>query len=153
MRKISGFILLLISSTVIYTQELVPYFGAVIVENIDSSVKWYSDVLQIKEIKRHENAEAGYKIVNLGNDKILLELLELKSSVSPKAVFENHPGKKWVKGFMKIGFKVHNIDSVFNSYKNRGIKMLGEMINDPVTGKKSFIILDPDGNYLQFFEF
>lgn len=133
-------------------QKIEPYFGAIIVENIDSSVAWYRNVLDLKIIKQQENSEAGYKIVNLGNDKMLLELLELRSSISVKTIIETNPGKKWINGIMKIGFKVDNIDSMYNDFKKMKLMFRGDIVTDPLTGKKMFILLDPDENYIQFFE-
>ena len=133
-------------------QEIQPYFGAVIVNNIDSSVAWYSDVLSLELLKREDDAERGFKIANLGNGKLLIELLELKSSISPKTILEKQPARTWMRGFMKIGFRVKNIESLFNEYKNKNIEFRGGMITDPVSGKKMFIINDPDSNPVQFFE-
>jgi len=133
-------------------QQFEPYFGAVIVNNIDSSVAWYSGVLNLQEYKRQEDTARGYKIVNLGNGKLLLELLELRSSIKTATILKEEPAGTWIRGFMKIGFLVSDIDSIFSAYKKRGLDFRGSMIEDPVTGKKSFIVNDPDGNPIQFFE-
>lgn len=146
------FFFVFLCSYKIKAQDFEPYFAAVIVANIDSSVAWYTRVLNLKVINSQENTEAGYKIVNLGNDKLLLELLELKSSISAKTVIEDNPGKRWVSGIMKIGFKTDKIDVTYNNFKAMNLAFRGQMVADPVAGKKMFIILDPDGNYIQFFE-
>ena len=151
-KQILSLLFIVLVNKEVKTQIFEPYFGAVIVENIDSSVAWYTKILNLKIIKRQENKEAGYKIVNLGNDEILLELLELNSSVSAKTLLEKNPGKKWVTGIMKIGFKTDDIDLTYDNFKSMNLKFRGGIVTDPDTNKKMFIIIDPDGNYIQFFE-
>lgn len=133
-------------------QKAEPYFGAVIVNNIDSSVSWYAKVLDLETQNRTDSPERGFRQANLSNEKLLIELIELEGSLSPQTVLENYPSKTSIKGIMKIGFKVDNIDTIYNNFKAMKLMFRGGMVTDPLTGKKMFIILDPDGNYIQFFE-
>lgn len=133
-------------------QKVEPYFGAIIVNNIDSSVSWYSTVLDLKVENRTNSPERGFRQANLSNGKLLIELIELEGSISPQKILEEKSSKARLNGIMKIGFKVDSMDSVYNNFKKLKLMFRGDIVKDSVTGKKMFILVDPDGNYIQFFE-
>ncbi|HMU47661.1 MAG TPA: VOC family protein [Chitinophagaceae bacterium] len=133
-------------------QKVEPYFGAIIVNNIDSSVLWYSTVLNLKVENRTGSPEKGFRQANLSNGKLLIELIELEGSISPQKILEEKSPKARLRGIMKIGFKADNIDSMYNNFKEKKLTFRGNMVTDPLTGKRMFLLPDPDGNYIQFFE-
>ncbi|MCW3108827.1 MAG: hypothetical protein JWQ09_3333 [Segetibacter sp.] len=73
--KIVLTIIITISSIAIRAQDsslydLKPYFAAVIVNNIDSSVVWYQSVFRLK-VKNRMNEQEGFKIVILESANLL----------------------------------------------------------------------------------
>lgn len=135
-----------------YSQDLKPYFSAVIVSNIDSSVSWYSKVLGLQIRNRTDAPERGFRQVNLFKDGLLIELIQVDSSLSEEKILEKHPLKTRIRGFAKFGLTVKNIDSLFSKLKEQNIKLTGRMVTDPINNKKTFLINDPDDNLIQFFE-
>lgn len=146
------FILLFIIASDIHAQELKPYFSAVVVNNIDISIPWYKKVLGLELRNRTDAPERGFIQANLFNDQVLIELIQVDSSLSQSSVLEKHPPRTRIRGFMKFGFHVKDIDGVYQRLKDQNIKFTGRMVTDPVNNKKTFLINDPDDNLIQFFE-
>lgn len=146
------FILFVIATDVVHAQDLKPFFSAIVVSNIDSSIAWYKKVLGLKLRNRTDAPERGFIQANLNNEEMLIELIEVDSSLSGPGILEQYPAKTRIRGFMKFGFIVKDIDSLFKQLKVQNIKFTGRMVRDPINNKKTFLINDPDDNLIQFFE-
>lgn len=133
-------------------QDFKPYFSAVVVSNIDSSTAWYQKVLGLEVRDRMDAPERGFIQVNLYNNDMLIELIQVDSSLSEDVILKDQPRLTMVRGFAKLGFTVKDIDNLFNKLKEQHIKFTGKMVNDPIADKKTFLINDPDDNLIQFFE-
>lgn len=131
--------------------EYQPYFSAVVVKNIDTSVAWYKSVfgLSIKETMNDPNS--SYKITILESPKYLLELLELKGSVSRDETLKGKAAGTEMQGHFKIGFRVANMDDCLKQLAALKIAV-PQVWTDAKTKKRNFLIKDPDGNLVQFFE-
>ena len=131
--------------------DLKPYFSAVMVSNIDSSTLWYQAVLNLKIKNRMDAPEQGFKVVIFESSGICIELIEKKSSPGNKKILEKKPEETDMQGFFKIGFKVSNIDAFINHLSALKLSA-GHIYTDPTSKKRNFLIKDPDGNPVQFFE-
>ena len=120
-----------------------PYFSAFIVSNIDSSIYWYAEILGFELINKLENEQRGFKQSNLKRGEMLVELIELKTASVP----ENR-----VQGIFKVGFMVEKFDNWIEYLKSKNVQFQGQVIEDPISGKRVCIVLDPDGNRIQIFE-
>ena len=123
-------------------------FFSIIVKNIDTSIHWYSDILGFVVQNKVEDKERGFRQANLRFKKTNLELIETRNSL--EADFE--ASNAILKGFFKIGFTIKNFDSQIEQLIKKGVKFRGQVVADPSSGKKMVILLDPDGNRVQFFE-
>lgn len=128
------------------------YFSAIIVNDIDSSINWYSNNFGFKLLNKTESEERGFKQANLICGNILIELLELKSSLSSKSILENHPKKTKIEGFFKFGFLVSEFDDWVDTLKHAKVEFYGDVVTDELSGKRMLLIKDPDGNRIQLFE-
>jgi catechol 2,3-dioxygenase-like lactoylglutathione lyase family enzyme len=129
-----------------------PSFTALTVKNIDSSIQWYKEVLVLRMRNRVDSAERGFKQAVLINDKIMIELVELVKGISPDSLLTHYPKGTRIQGIIKFGFTVPAIDELYNKFQAKGLKLFGKMVTDPVNQKKTFLLEDPDGNLVQFFE-
>ncbi|WP_420319063.1 VOC family protein [Ekhidna sp.] len=130
-------------------QELKPYFSAIIVEDLESSVSWYSDNLGFKLINETDlYQDRGFKQANLSNSTTSLELIQLKNAINPNELIEP---KQRLRGFFKIGYFVSDFDSLVKSLQQSEVEFHGSVVKD-ANGKKMLIIKDPDGNKIQLFE-
>ena len=128
-----------------------PYFSAVIVKDIDASVKWYSDVFELRTRDVINDPNEAYKITILESDKLLLELLQLKQSIPKDKALEGQPKGTRLQGHFKIGFRVDDMDASVKRLSSMGIDV-SRLVNEQKTGKRNLLVTDPDGNLIQFFE-
>lgn len=57
-----------------------------------------------------------------------------------------------MKGIFKIGFSVTDFNSWMTHFENSKVNFRGSAVEDPNSGKRMIILLDPDGNRIQIFE-
>jgi hypothetical protein len=128
------------------------YFSAIIVNDIESSITWYSNNFGFKVLNKIESEEKGFKQANLKRGSILIELIELESSLSPDSLLENYPKKTKIDGFFKFGFLVSEFEKWVEYLKQSKVEFYGDVVTDNLSGKKMLLIKDPDGNRIQIFE-
>jgi len=131
--------------------DYVPYFSAVVVSNVDSSAKWYQAVFAMTVKNKMEDTNHDYRIFILESSQFVLELLELKGSLTRKNLLEGKPAGTQIQGHFKIGFKVAEMDDCLKRLASLKINV-PQVWTDTATKKRNFLITDPDGNLIQFFE-
>lgn len=129
-----------------------PTFAAIVVGNLDTSLHWYQDKLRLRLLNRTDAPERGFRQANLTGEGLQIELVEVSRSLTYAQIVENQPKGTEPRGFFKIGFTVSNLDIWHMHLKKRGAKFEGRRVKDPVSGKEMFLVTDPDGNLIQFFE-
>lgn len=127
-----------------------PNGSAVIVQNIDKSVQWYQSVFGFT-VKTKMNEPNVYKVVILESPTFMLELIELTGSLTRTEVLKEKPEGTQIQGHSKIGFLVNDIDKCLRHLKAIGVNV-PRVWTDQGTKKRNFLITDPDGNYIQFFD-
>lgn len=127
-----------------------PYFSAVVVKDLSASVKWYQSVFDLKVKSEMKDPNQSYHIIILESPNYLIELLELKGSIDKSSILKDKPGAQ-MQGHFKIGFKILDATGVLKKLKELNIDV-PNIWSDQATGKKNFLIQDPDGNWIQFFE-
>lgn len=125
------------------------YFSALIVKNIDSSVNWYQSVLGLKT-RFLPGTPQGIRVAILESPEIVLEMIENSSSLEPQKLLEGKSEGTRIQGFFKIGFKVTTMDSFIEHLKKLNISIPRIYKDD--SGKRNFLVEDPDKNLVQFFE-
>lgn len=128
------------------------YFTAIIVNNIDTSISWYSEILGFEVIDETEVANRGLKQANLKRGNIHIELIQISTSVSSTTLLEERPQGTRVQGFFKFGIMVNDFDLWMDHLNNVDANIHGSVVTDPTSNKKMVIIKDPDGNRIQLFE-
>jgi len=132
--------------------DMESYFTALIVQNIDSSIYWYKDVLGFEVLNKLESEERGFKQANLSRGNTLIELIEIQAAVSPEEVIPYYSPKTRIIGFFKTGFLVSDFDRWMAHLTRLKVHFHGEVVADNISGKKMIIVKDPDGNRIQIFE-
>jgi catechol 2,3-dioxygenase-like lactoylglutathione lyase family enzyme len=125
------------------------YFSAIIVSDMDTSIQWYSEVLEFEIENQVTNEIRGFRQANLKRGNVFLELIELNRSLSTKEIGDS---KTRIQGFFKFGFSVRQFDQLVGFLEQSQVQFNGSVVGDPVTKKQMLIILDPDGNRVQLFE-
>ncbi|MEL6194860.1 MAG: VOC family protein [Bacteroidota bacterium] len=133
-------------------QDLQFRFISLIVKDVSSSVEWYTKVMGFSLEKEFVNEERGLKIANLSKGEHGIELIEISSSVSPEDAIPNFSKKLRIHGIFKVGFGVKDFDTWIEKFHDKNVEFQGEVVQDPVNGSRMVVVLDPDGNRIQFFE-
>ncbi len=125
-------------------------FFALTVKNADSVAAWYSSTFNLKSIKVINDTTMGVVVKIVGNDNMVIEILQMKTSKPAKdlgltSTFD-------VNGFVKVGFFVKSLEEVQIQFAQKGIKIQYGPFNDEGTKAKNLIISDNEGNLIQFFE-
>ena len=128
------------------------YFSALIVENMDSSLNWYTNILQFEVVNQVDLKERGLRQANLSNGETWIELIELSGAIGKAELQESLPPNPRLQGFFKFGFRVNDFDLWKDHFIKHQLIGSSAIVKDPNMGKRMFIIKDPDGNRIQFFE-
>ncbi|WP_298902994.1 VOC family protein [uncultured Psychroserpens sp.] len=134
------------------TPVLEAYFSALIVNDMDVSLAWYTDVIGLEILNTQESPDAGFKQANLKLGNILIELIELDKAQAVEDAIPNYTSKTRIEGFFKIGFSMNNFDAWIKHLKLKKVAFHGTVVTNKTSGKRMVIVKDPDGNRIQFFE-
>ena len=129
-----------------------PYFTALIVEDIDQSIDWYTSFLGLEVHNKTELKERGLAIANLKKEGIWLELIEMKSAISLSELMKDKENTSRIHGIFKTGFLLSDFDKWISFLEETNVHFHGSVVKDNNTGKRTVIIKDPDGNSIQLFE-
>jgi catechol 2,3-dioxygenase-like lactoylglutathione lyase family enzyme len=147
------FLIIISLNTIIAQPSAVDAFSSsIVVSDIDTSTAWYVNNLGLKVRNKLENKARGVTIVNLENQGILIELIEINNSLDKNEIIKEYPQGTKLTGFMKSGFRVAELDEWHQFLEKQKVKFRGRIVTDSHTGKRTFLVEDPDGNIIQFFE-
>jgi len=135
-----------------------PNLIALFVEDIDSSLNWYKEKLNF-EVERaiEEYPDYGLKIAFLESNGFHLEIIEKTNSFKQSEI--NRSEDRYVGGVFKIGFKTNGLENLHNDLKEledvEFVTDIGVLPENKIPipwPTKYFLIKDPDGNFIQFFD-
>ena len=129
-----------------------PVFTAVIVKDLDTSIRWYTTILGLDLDNKSEVPERGLGQANLSGENMKLELIALDAAVAPQELQKQGANPLLLHGYFKIGFHIPGFDEWMKFLREANVEFQGEVVNDPNSGKRMVIIRDPDGNRIQLFE-
>ena len=129
-----------------------PYFFAIIVKNLDESIKWYQTVLDLEISNTSESKLRGIKQANLKSSIVWIELIEIKEVINQSDILAEAGPQSKITGFFKIGFQVEDFDLFLKLVEENELKVNGKVVRDSQSDKRMIILHDPDGNRVQFFE-
>jgi lactoylglutathione lyase len=111
------------------------------VKNLDESIAFYSDLAGLQVLRRFP-AGPAMELAFMGNGINNETQVELLADSSKNAVHFSE--------FISIGFAVDSIDAMLDKVKSKNISVHDGPFETP--GAKIFIIKDPNGLNVQFFQ-
>ena len=112
------------------------YFIAIIVNDMENSINWYSKILGFEVLNRIESKERGFKLSNLKRGNILIELIALDSSISENDLLKSHPKGTRTRGVFKFGFRVAKFEKWIDHLKQSKVDFNGTIVTDKLSGKR-----------------
>lgn len=135
-----------------------PKLVAICVQDIKASVNWYTQKLGFEvEQNIKEYPDYGLKLAFLRAGDFHLEILEKANSIKQSEFLTTR--ENYLGGVFKVGFILSDLEAKYNELKNMqevefltGIGALPENKLSIKWPTHHFLIKDPDGNFIQFFE-
>jgi catechol 2,3-dioxygenase-like lactoylglutathione lyase family enzyme len=126
-----------------------PALVAISVRDLASAESWYGRNAGFVVTREIPLPDAHMTIAILSRGGFDLELVQLDGSVSPASVVPgDNPAR--LRGFGKLAFRVDAVDAVAARLKANGVRFQMQPRDNPADGSRSFIVLDDDGNWIQF---
>lgn len=132
--------------------------ACIVVKDLDSSLRFYRDVLGLK-VAKILTLKGRYPQTVLNKKGIKLTYVKMRSPCQPKnnpPVFELH---YWHKPkianrakYNHLSFTVKDLDKEYKRLSKLGIKFLSKPLKTPYTNTKVSFGLDPDNNLIEFVE-
>jgi catechol 2,3-dioxygenase-like lactoylglutathione lyase family enzyme len=122
-------------------------FFAISVADLDSMIAWYEENLALELVSRGDNEQRAGALLH--GPGLLIELAEFHGArplADVSAGIQSHE----VHGIFKIGLLVDDVDARFEKAKAAGVEIFFPVVaaDDRL---RTFGILDPEGNIIQFF--
>ncbi len=130
--------------------EIERAFFALSVSDLDRVAAWYVEYLGFVVELRREGDGAVPAGMILSRDGALLELLEFSDAQS-RAEWKLPEEAGLVHGILKIGFEVRDIDPLYALAQRRGLQVFFPLVRPEGSRRRTFGLVDPDGNIVQFF--
>jgi len=126
-------------------------FFALLVADADQSAQWYEDNLGFTFVRKTAAPGGAARTVMLEQDGVMIEIIEHRDSFGLSQVTDK--SASMLRGIRKIGFTVgsQNFDRIFHRLQERHAQFRGEIFEDEGLAVRSFIVLDNNGNLVQFF--
>ena len=121
-------------------------FVAIVVTDLDASVRWYESNLGLYLVKRGKSSRVPAETVVLGGHNLFIELIHHDGKPLPRV--DNEAS---VPRLIKAGVIVpqKDFETVAAYLQQRGVE--AGIFEDKEMGVRSFLCKDNDGNLIQFF--
>ena len=129
-----------------YWNKIIPELS---VTNLENSLKFYKTAGFKEEYDRPENK---FAFISLGEIQFMLQ------EISDNDKWEVAPLTYPFGNGINFQLEVNNLDEIYNNFKNNNYKISFDIEenwyrqDDKLLGNREFLIQDPDGYLLRFFE-
>jgi methylmalonyl-CoA/ethylmalonyl-CoA epimerase len=118
------------------------------VRNLDDAVSWYTEQLGFEQVLRQDFPALSAGLAYLRHGDLVIELVES----TPSAGVERPapPLHAVVRGISQLSLYVADAREALAAVKAKGLPIVMDLVEVPVTGVTAFFTQDPDGNLIEF---
>lgn len=119
--------------------------------NFQESLKFYKGLAGFEVL--YDRPENNFAMLGINGSRLMIEELSEKSRAFNVGALERPLGRG-----MHFQIRVNNVQDLYNNFKNNNYPIFLEMeekwyrVKDQEVGNKQFLVQDPDGYLLRFFE-
>jgi catechol 2,3-dioxygenase-like lactoylglutathione lyase family enzyme len=146
------FFVCLVFSIRIYGQAMPgrPAFIGLYVKNVETTAKWYEEKLGFRVLQQRKiSDQLGFAM--LEGYGLWIEVIQNPKTISRNQITSALGNANQIEGFFKIGIFTNELDSLEQLFKSRGVKFRYEKMKNDNFAMTLFIIEDPEGNWIQFY--
>lgn len=110
----------------------------IVVESLDNAVAFFTEIGLILEGRMLVEGEWAGRITGLGNQSVEIAMmvtpdghsrLELSQFLTPKTISDHRTAPVNSLGYLRIMFRVDNLDELLSRLEKHGAKVVGEVVN------------------------
>ena len=110
----------------------------IVVENLDNAIKFFNEIGLETEGRMMVEGEWAGRVTGLGNQSVEVAVmvtpdghsrLELSRFISPKTVSDHRTAPVNSLGYLRVMFRVDNLDELLNRLTKQGVEIVGEVVN------------------------
>lgn len=110
----------------------------IVVENLDNAIKFFNEIGLELEGRMIVEGEWAGQVTGLGNQSVEVAMMvtpdghsriELSRFISPKTVSDHRTAPVNSLGYLRVMFRVDNLDELLNRLTKQGVEIVGEVVN------------------------
>jgi len=110
----------------------------IVVENLDNAITFFTEIGLTLEGRMVVEGEWAGRVTGLGNQSVEIAMmvtpdghsrLELSKFLAPKTISDHRTAPINSLGYLRVMFRVDNLDELLSRLKKQGIEIVGEVVN------------------------
>jgi catechol 2,3-dioxygenase-like lactoylglutathione lyase family enzyme len=110
----------------------------IVVENLDNAITFFTEIGLTLEGRMVVEGEWAGRVTGLGNQSVEIAMmvtpdghsrLELSKFLAPKTISDHRTAPVNSLGYLRVMFRVDNLDELLSRLKTQGIEIVGEIVN------------------------
>lgn len=110
----------------------------IVVENLDNAISFFTEIGLTLEGRAMVEGEWAGQVTGLGNQSVEVAMmvtpdrhsrLELSTFLTPKTISDHRTAPVNSLGYLRVMFRVNNLDELLSRLTKQGVEMVGEIVN------------------------
>ncbi|MFN8360363.1 MAG: VOC family protein [Candidatus Kapaibacterium sp.] len=110
----------------------------IVVENLDNAIAFFNEIGLVLEGRMMVEGEWAGRVTGLGNQSVEIAMmatpngqcrLELSKFIAPATVSDHRTAPVNSLGYLRVMFRVDNLDELLSRLTKQGVEIVGEVVN------------------------
>lgn len=110
----------------------------IVVENLDNAITFFTEIGLLLEGRTRVEGEWAGQVTGLGNQSVEVAMmvtpdghsrLELSKFIAPKTIADHRTAPVNSLGYLRVMFRVDNLDELLSRLTKQGVEIVGEVVN------------------------